>query len=172
MGTKVEELQATLYRAAKTEPARRFHALYDKIGRSDVLAEAWAMVRANGGAPGVDGKTIEEIEREGLPSFLEGLGRELAEKSYRSSPARRVWIPKSNGNLRGLGIPTVRDRVVQTAVKLVLEPIFEAGFEDCSYGFRPGRSAHDAVAEVDKWLNFGCEQVVDADITGCLNAAS
>lgn len=169
MGAKVEELQATLYRVAKTEPTRRFHALYDKMGRPDVLAEAWAMVRANGGAPGVDGKTIEEIEREGVPPFLEGLGRELAARNYRPNPVRRVWIPKSHGKLRGLGIPTVRDRVVQTAVKLVLEPIFEAGFEDCSYGFRPGRSAHDAVAEVDKWLNFGCEQVVDADITGCFD---
>ena len=166
---KVRELQETLYRAAKANAGRRFHALYDKLYRPDVLGEAWAKVRANRGAPGVDGKTIEETEREGVPQFLEGLARELKEKTYQPSPLLRVGIPKPNGGVRRLGIPTVRDRVVQTAAKLVLEPIFEVDFEPNSYGFRPGRSAHDAVAEVVKWLNFGCEQVIDADITACFD---
>lgn len=166
---KVGELQEALYRAAKANAKRRFHALYDKMWRPDVLAEAWARVRANGGAAGVDGKTIEEIEREGVPLFLEGLARELREKTYQPSPLRRVWIPKPNGKARGLGIPTVRDRVVQTAAKMLLEPIFEADFEPCSYGFRPGRSPHDAVAQVVSYLNFGCERVIDADITGCFD---
>ena len=166
---RVRELQETLYRAAKANAGRRFHALYDKLYRTDVLAEAWAKVRANGGSPGVDEKTIEETEREGVPQWLEGLARELKEKRYRPSPLRRVRVPKPNGGVRRLGVPTVRDRVVQTAAKLVMEPIFEADFEPNSYGFRPGKSAHDAVAEVVKWLNFGCEQVIDADITACFD---
>lgn len=166
---KVRELREALYQAAKADVERRFHTLYDKLWRPDVLTEAWTQVRANGGAPGVDDKTIEEIEREGVSSFLEDIARELREKTYCPKPLRRVWIPKPNGKRRGLGIPTVRDRVVQTAAKLVMEPIFEAGFEPNSYGFRPERSAHDAVAEVVKWLNFGCEQVIDVDIQGCFD---
>ena len=169
MGSKVEELRTALYRAAKTEPKRRFHALYDKVCRPDVLQEAWAQVRANGGAAGVDRRTIEDVKQAGVPTFLEALRRDLVGKTYRPSPARRVWIPKANGKLRGLGIPTVRDRVVQTAVKFVLEPIYEAGFEANSFGFRPGKSAHDAVREVVKYLNYGCERVIDADITGCFD---
>lgn len=167
--SKVGELQEALYRAAKADVDRRFHALHDKLWRPDVLQEAWAKVRANGGAAGVDGKTIREVEDESVPRFLEGLARELKDQTYRPSPLRRVWIPKPNGKKRGLGIPTVKDRVAQAAVKLLLEPIFEADFEPFSFGFRPGRSAHDAVAEVVKYLNFGCEHVVDADISGCFD---
>ncbi len=166
---KVGELQEAIYQAAKANAARKFHALYDRMGRRDVLKEAWVQVRANGGAPGVDGKTIEGIKEEGEDQFLDGIERDLREKTYRPSPLRRVWIPKPNGKVRGLSIATVRDRVVQTAAKLVLEPIFEADFEPNSYGFRPGKSAHDAVAEVTKWMNFGCEQVIDADIQGCFD---
>ena len=171
MGTdKVGELQEALYRAAKADVGRRFHALHDKLWRPDVLQEAWARVRANGGAPGVDGKTIEDYEREGVPLLLEGLARDLREGTYRPSALRRVWIPKPNGKRRGLGIPTVRDRVAQTAAKLLLEPIFEADFEPFSFGFRPGRSPHQAVDRVLTYLNFGHEHVVDADISACFDS--
>ncbi len=166
MGSKVSELQATLSRAAKTEPTRRFYSLYDKVYREDVLAEAWRQVRANGGAPGLDGKTIPEIEHEGVARFLGDIERALRERMYRPNPVKRVWIPKAHGKQRPLGIPTVRDRVVQTALRLVLEPIFEATFEPNSYGFRPGKSPHDAVNEVVDCLFRDHSQVIDADITG------
>lgn len=169
MDMRVSELQQSLYRAAKADSARRFHSLYDKVCREDVLREAWDRVRENGGAAGADGKTIEDIEREGVDAFLTGVAKELRGKTYRPLPLRRVWIPKPNGKRRGLGIPTVKDRVVQTAAKLVLEPIFEPDFEPNSYGFRPGKSAHEAVMEVVKWLNFGCERVIDADIAACFD---
>jgi RNA-directed DNA polymerase len=166
---RVSELQRSLCRAAKAERARRFHSLYDKLYRGDVLTEAWNRVRANKGAAGTDAKTIDDIEKEGVGAFLSQIAEELRERTYRPSPLRRVWIPKPNGKKRGLGIPTVKDRVVQTAAKLLLEPIFEQDFEPNSYGFRPDKSAHDAVMEVVKWLNFGCEQVIDADITACFD---
>jgi len=146
-------LQRALYRAAKASPERRFHALYDKVYREDILDRAWGDVQANGGAAGVDGQTIRDIERRGVEGFLTTLGTEL-----------RVLIPKADGKQRPLGIPTVRDRVVQAAAKVVLEPIFEADFRDSSYGFRPKRSAHQAVERVRQGVNRGGGWVVDADI--------
>jgi len=141
---KVRELQKKLWSAAKRSQNRRFHALLDRIYRADVLWEAWSRVRANGGAPGLDGKTIQAIEEQGVEEFLEDIRKDLKAGEYWPPPVRRQYIPKPDGKLRPLGIPTVRDRVVQAAVKLVIEPIFEADFEECSYGFRPGRSAQDA----------------------------
>ncbi len=161
---QVQALQAALYRAAKAAPDRRFYSLWDKVFRDDVLTEAWKQVRRNRGAPGVDHQAIETIENAGVAEFLKEIQMELRGHRYRVPPVRRVYIPKPDGTERPLGIPTVRDRVVQAAVRIVLEPIFEAGFADCSYGYRPGRSAHDAVSAVDKWLNFGMEHVLDADI--------
>jgi RNA-directed DNA polymerase len=157
-------LQRALYRAAKASPERRFHALYDKVYRADILARAWGEVRANGGAAGADGQTIRDVERRGVAGFLEALGIELREGRYRPRPVRRVLIPKADGKQRPLGIPTVRDRVVQAAAKVVLEPIFEADFRDSSYGFRPKRSAHQAVEQVRQGVNRGGGWVVDADI--------
>jgi RNA-directed DNA polymerase len=157
-------LQRALYRAAKASPERRFHALYDKVYREDILARAWGEVRANGGAAGVDGQTIKDVERRGVEGFLEALANELREGRYRPRPVRRVLIPKADGKQRPLGIPTVRDRVVQAAAKVVLEPIFEADFRDSSYGFRPKRSAHQAVERVRQGVNRGGGWVVDADI--------
>jgi len=157
-------LQRALYRAAKASPERRFHALYDKVSRKDILARAWGEVRANAGAAGVDGQTIKDVERRGVAELLEALGTELREGRYRPRPVRRVLIPKADGKQRPLGIPTVRDRVVQAAAKVVLEPIFEADFRDSSYGFRPKRSAHQAVEQVRQGVNRGGGWVVDADI--------
>ena len=157
-------LQRALYRAAKASPARRFHALYDKVFRTDILARAWGEVQANAGAAGVDGQTIEDIEHDGVEGFLAELATELREGRYRPRPVRRVLIPKADGQQRPLGIPAVRDRVVQAAAKVVLEPIFEADFRDSSYGFRPKRSAHQAVEQVRQGVNHGGGWVVDADI--------
>lgn len=162
---KIRTLQRKLYRKAKEEPAYRFYLLYDKICRQDILVHAYALARTNGGAPGVDGKTFRQIEAKGLEEWLAGLRKELVSKSYRPQPVRRVMIPKPGGGERPLGIPTIRDRVVQTAAKLVLEPIFEADFEDGAYGYRPGRSAAEAIKEVHRLVCRGYSDVVDADLS-------
>jgi RNA-directed DNA polymerase len=159
------ELQRALYRAAKASAARRFHALFDKVSREDILRRAWREVKANAGAAGVDGQTISDVEQRGVDQFLAELAADLKEGNYRPRPVRRVFIPKADGKQRPLGIPTVRDRVVQAAAKVVLEPIFEADFRDCSYGFRPRRSAHQAMGVIRSAVNTGANWVVDADIT-------
>src|SRR6476659_1614361 len=163
--TTIRTLQRKLYRKAKAEPAFRFYLLYDKIHREDILRHAYALARANAGAPGRDGMTFARIEASGLERWLAGLRAELVSKTYRPDPVRRVSIPKPDGGERALGIPTVRDRVVQTAAKLVLEPIFEADFEDGAYGYRPGRSAADAIKEVHRLICRGYTDVVDADLS-------
>src|SRR5919108_689960 len=143
---KVRELQRTLYRAAKADPGRRFHALFDKVFRRDVLERAWGQVRANRGAAGIDRQTIADVERYGVSRLLDELATDLREGRWRPLPARRVFIPKpGREELRPLSIPTVRDRIVQTALKTAIEPIFEADMLECSFGFRPRRSAHDAL---------------------------
>jgi RNA-directed DNA polymerase len=162
---RIRTLQRKLYVKAKTEPAYRFYLLYDKIWREDILAHAFAMVRANAGAAGVDGVTVAAVEAAGVEGYLAGLRDELRNKSYRPQPVRRVKIPKPGGGERPLGIPTVRDRVVQSAAKLVLEPIFEADLEGNAYGYRPRRSAGDAVRRVHALLQQGYTEVVDADLS-------
>jgi RNA-directed DNA polymerase len=163
---KIRTLQRKLYRKAKAEPAFRFYALYDKIYREDILRHAYAVARANAGAPGVDGVSFAQIEASGLEAWLAGLHEDLVSKTYRPDPVRRVMIPKPDGGgERPLGIPTIRDRVVQTAAKLVLEPIFEADFEDNAYGYRPARGAVDAVKEVHRLICRGYTDVVDADLS-------
>jgi RNA-directed DNA polymerase len=162
---KIRTFQIKLYRKAKAEPDYRFYLLYDKIFREDILEHAYKLARSNGGAPGVDGVTFEEIEKSGLMEWLADLRKDLSEKTYRPSPVRRVMIPKPGGGERPLGIPTIRDRVAQTAAKLVLEPIFEADFEDCAYGYRPRRSGVGAVKEVHRLIRQGYTDVVDADLS-------
>ena len=157
------QLQRRLYLAAKRHDTRRFHALYDRLFRPDLLWRAWQEVRANGGAAGVDGVSIEAIERQGVASFLQTLATDLKAKRYRPQPVLRVYIPKPDGRQRPLGIPTVRDRVVQQACRMVVEPVFEADFRSCSFGFRPKRSAGQAVQQVKKALVRGW-WVVDVDI--------
>ena len=163
---RIRSLQRKLYCKAKAEPAFRFYVLYDKICREDILHHAYRLARANAGAPGVDEVTFAQIEERGLEAWLAGLREELVSKTYRPDPVRRVMIPKPNGEgERALGIPTIRDRVIQTAAKLVLEPIFEADFEGSAYGYRPARGAVDAVKDVHRHLCRGYTDVVDADLS-------
>jgi RNA-directed DNA polymerase len=162
---KVRELQIKLYRKAKSEPGFRFYQLYDKVYREDVLLRAWVQAKANQGAPGVDGESFEDIETKGVMEWLNGLRRELHDKTYQPQPVRRVMIPKPGGGERPLGIPTVRDRVAQTAAKLILEPIFEADLEPNAYGYRPQRSAQDAIQKVGELLQQGYTDIVDADLS-------
>ena len=170
---KVRVLQRELYRAAKAQKERRFGVLYDKVYRADILWEAWERVRANKGAAGVDGQTLQDIEHAGVGQFLRGLADELREKRYRPNRVRRTYIPKpGKSEKRPLGIPVIKDRVVQAAVKLVIEPIFEADFQPCSYGFRPKRDAHQAIEAVAKYVTYGCAQVIDADLKGYFDSIS
>jgi group II intron reverse transcriptase/maturase len=163
---KIRTLQRKLYRKAKQEPACRFHALYDKVYRADILSHAYALVRANKGSAGIDGVTFEAIEeREGVTAFIVELEEALRNKTYQPGPVKRVMIPKNDGSQRPLGIPTIRDRVAQMAVKLVIEPIFEADFCETSYGFRPKKSAHDAVDDVAYSMYKGYTEVIDADLS-------
>jgi len=162
---RIRELQRALYRRAKQDRRFRAYAMYDKVYRRDMLAHAYALVRANGGAPGPDDVTFEDIEAMGAATLLTELREELQTKTYRPGPVRRVYIPKLNGGERPLGIPNIRDRVVQQAVKLLLEPLFEADFDPDSFGFRPRRAAHDALDAVQVALEAGMYWVIDADIT-------
>src|SRR6516225_3932379 len=171
---KVRELQRTLYRAAKADPGRRFHALYDKVYRRDVLERAWELVRANRGAAGIDRQTIADVEEYGVTKLLDELAADLKEGRWRPLPARRVFIPKPGRpkERRPLSIPAVRDRVVQAAAKTVIEPIFEADMLECSFGFRPRRSAHDALQVLidESWR--GRSWVAESDIANCLESSS
>ena len=168
---RVRALQRVLYRCAKQDRDRRFHALYDKVARSDVLRRAWGEVRANRGAPGVDGVTIDDVVRAGVGDFLDELAAKLKAGLYRPRPLRRVHIPKPGrpGQVRPLGIPCVADRVVMAAAKIVLEPIFEADFLPSSYGFRPGLSAHHALETIRTTVNQGKVWALDADIQSCFD---
>jgi len=163
--SKIRDLQIKLYRKAKNEPGFRFYQLYDKVYREDILNHAYALAKANAGAPGVDRESFEDIESRGLAEWLNGLGKELHDKTYQPQPVRRVMIPKPGGGERPLGIPTIRDRVAQTAAKLILEPIFEADLEPSAYGYRPRKSAQDAVQKVDELLHEGYTDIVDADLS-------
>jgi RNA-directed DNA polymerase len=166
----VRALQHALYRAAKADPGRRFHALYDKVGRRDVMWRAWAAVRSNNGAPGIDKVTLAAVEEYGVARLLDELASELRDKAYRPLPARRVMIPKpGTDEQRPLSIPPVRDRIVQAAAKIVLEPVFEADFLPVSFGFRPKRSAHGALQVLIDECWRGRRWVVETDIADCLD---
>jgi RNA-directed DNA polymerase len=169
--SKIRTLQRKLYRKAKDEPTYRFYLLYDKIYREDMLLYAYELAKSNQGAPGVDRETFTAIELKGLERWLAGIRDELRTRTYQPQPVRRVMIPKPGGGERPLGIPTIRDRVVQTAAKLVLEPIFEADLEPCAYGYRPKRGAQDAIRKVHGLLCTGYTEVVDADLSKYLDAA-
>jgi len=168
----VRELQRTLYRAAKADPGRRFHALYDKVYRRDVLERAWRLVRTKKGAAGIDQQTIADVEEYGVSRLLDGLAADLKDGSYRTLPARRVFIPKPGrpDEQRPLSIPAVRDRVVQAAMKIVIEPIFEADFLPCSFGFRPKRAQHDALQVLIDEAWRGRRWVVESDVANCFEA--
>ena len=168
---KVRTLQRTLYRAAKADPKRRFHALYDKVYRRDILERAWEQVRRNRGAAGIDGVTLAEVERYGVERLLDELAMELKEGSYRVQPSRRVWIPKpGRTEQRPLSIPSVRDHIVQASLKLVTEPVFEADFLPSSFGFRPKLSAHDALQVLVDEAWRGRRWVVETDIASCFES--
>jgi RNA-directed DNA polymerase len=168
---KVRELQRTLYRAAKTDPGRRFHMLYDKVHCRDVLEQAWEQVRRNSGAAGIDRTTIADVEHYGPDLLLDELAVDLKEETYRPLPARRVFIPKpGRQEKRPLSIPTVRDRVVQAALKIVIEPVFEADFRPASFGFRPKKAAHDALQDLLDESFRGKRFVVETDIADCFTA--
>lgn len=162
----LQELRRKIYSKAKTEKHWRFWGLYCHICKEEVLKESYRLANANKGAHGIDGKSFEDIEAEGLEEFLEGIRQELLTRTYRPMPNRRVEIPKGNGKTRTLGIPTIKDRVVQGALKLILEPIFEADFKGCSYGYRPKRHAHHAIDRVTKGILHGLTRVVDVDLSG------
>jgi len=171
MSDPVRALQHALYRSAKADPERRFHALHDKVFRRDVLQRAWVAVRANRGAPGIDAITLADIEEYGVDRFLDELADDLRNRRWRPLPARRVFIPKpGTAEKRPLSIPGVRDRIVQAAIKIVLEPIFEADFLPCSFGFRPKRSAHDALQVLIDQSWQGKRWVVETDIANCFEA--
>jgi len=163
---KIRELQRKLYLKAKREPGYRFYLLHDKVSRRDILRHAWRLVKSNGGGPGIDGITLAAVEETegGVEAYLDEIARGLRENAYRAQPVKRTFIPKPGGGERPLGIPTVRDRIVQMAVKIVIEPVFEADFQENSYGFRPKRDAHQAVDDVALQIVRGRYQVIDADI--------
>lgn len=166
---KARELQVKLYLSAKAKKTRKFHALYDKICRMDILQKAWKNVKTNNGSAGIDEITIKQMEDTGIIMILKEIQQELQHGEYRPKPVRRIEIPKSNGKMRPLGIPTVKDRIIQAAVKIVIEPIFEADFKDCSYGFRPKRNQHMALETIRKACNNKGIWVLDADIKGCFD---
>ena len=169
----VRTLQHALYRAAKADPGRRFHALHDKVLRRDVMQRAWVQVRRNDGAAGIDRVTLEAVEQYGVSRLLDDLVADLKDGKWRPLPTRRVFIPKpGSAEGRPLSIPSVRDRVVQAALKIVLEPIFEADFLPCSFGFRPRRAAHDALQVLVDESFRGQRWVVETDVANCLDAAS
>ena len=168
---KVQALQRTLYRTAKADPGRQFHALYDKVHRRDVLERAWVQVRRNAGAPGIDRQTLGDVEEYGVPRLLDELETDLKEHRYRPLAARRVWIDKpGSAEKRPLSIPAVRDRIVQAATKIVIEPIFESDFQPCSFGFRPKRKAHDALQVLIDEACRGRRWVCETDIASCFEA--